>query len=279
MPRSGKDQLTGGTKDVNPHYRTVNFQRSLAAVGFSFGQGDQTSGTASLVDVFSIDTGIAQNVPAGRGGKQIIMELLGVHLKAGSNVDAQYALSPTFMDSVTFCSTAYTNGTHWATQDHIESLLCSTAPLQTSLPTGIMATQQQSSSNAVVGDVVTVDSGNPTILFKTGETKAAHYSYLPPQVAGYNYSLSSAFMVEDEHYERYIDLTDSAGHGLLVATQKLYFWAGSRYRADWETSASVTASGTLSVNTYAWNIELEYRWKEVPEAEYLQILIENTSVN
>ena len=178
MPRGRRtgDQLTGGTKDVNPHYRTVNVPRSSPDVGFPINYVSQVSGSASLVDVFSIDTGIAQNVPAGRGGKQIVMELLGVSIRSSSNVDAQYAMSPTFMDAVNARGPNYFNGSNWATQAHIESLLCSTAPLATTTTTGVVANYAANSSSST-GQVATVDASNPTILFRTGETKALHYGY------------------------------------------------------------------------------------------------------
>lgn len=56
--------------------------------------------------------------------------------------------------------------------------------------------------------------------------------------------------------ETYIDLTDNAGHGLLVATDNIYF-------------------NLLTTNTNTTNscvIRLEYRWKEVDLVEYIGIV-------
>jgi hypothetical protein len=171
------------------------------------------------------------------------------------------------MDVYLMASNTYFGpNTHWASQQHLESIVCSTAPLPVQGVTG-----QAGSLNAV-------DSSGPTVIWKEGERLGMHYSYSGDNTAGFPFQIAAVAPYRKD-YKDFIDLTDSAGHGILIATQKLYFYSSTGIRFDWEATSSVLADGVFNVNTYYWNIELEYRWKEVPEAEYLQILIENTTVN
>lgn len=262
MPRrsSGKDQLTGGTKDVNPHYRTCNLTRASESL-VSVIPANALQLIQSSADVLVIDTGIAQNVPAGRGGDQIVMELLNVEITANSLISPDSVLSSLPMDAVLATSSSAFGGSHFVTQYHSEVFAISTAPLPTS---GVLGTQGSS-----------VDTSGPTVIMKEVDRTIAHYNYASTGTTGA--TVSSTLVPSRREYKSSNDLTDSAGHGILIATQKLYLYAATFQRLDWEVVSA--GSSSVGINTYGWNVELEYRWKRVPEAEYLQILIENTSVN
>lgn len=257
MPKGGsKDQLTGGTKDVNPHYRHLVISRSLDPLPIQIAPSS-SSGQVSLVDLLTIDTGIAQNVPAGRGGKQIVMELLSVDLQAQSTLSEYQVTSGNLMDSLACTGSTAFNGSHWAKMTHSEAVIIASSPL----PVGGAIGALNSSLNA----------NGPTVVMTEVDKVVVDYGYVSGTVA------TSAMVPYQRRYNDRIDLTDQAGHGLLIATQKLYIYATSVFRLDWENSSA--GGGVFAVEPYAWDIDLQYRWKEVPEAEYLQILIENTSVN
>lgn len=249
MPKG--DQLTGGTKDVNPHYRTVNVSRTSTATGIAWSSGQAFAQTA-LVDLTTIDTGIAQNVPAGRGSKQIVMELLSVEFAPSSTLNGNADGAPQFMDGG-FVNSNFP-ASHWVKSSWGEGLAISTAQLP------VAAGQ--------------ADTSQPSVIVQTSRNQSLQFAYLPATP----FNLVQSQLVSDEYPVKKMDLTDEAGHGILIATQKLYFYAQSTSRLDWEANTIAGSSMTLQ-NTYSWNIDLQYRWKEVGEAEYLQILIENTTVN
>lgn len=70
------------------------------------------------------------------------------------------------------------------------------------------------------------------------------------------YYFFTAASVTEVGAQTYVDLTDNAGHGILIATDNVYF-------------------NLLSQNTGAQNssiMRLEYRWKEVDLVEYIGIV-------
>lgn len=113
-------------------------------------------------------------------------------------------------------------------------------------------TNQAFPLNTGVTDLITVTT-NPTVFGTTlaalqdGRLVSAWYNY---------HNLITAAGYLDVESENYVDLTDEAGHGILVATDNLYFGVYS------------IASG--AANQYV--VKAKYRWKEVSLAEYIGIV-------
>lgn len=97
---------------------------------------------------------------------------------------------------------------------------------------------------------VTTNSQNPASInaaLSDPKTIADVYKY---------YFFFTAAAVFEVGAQTYVDLTDNAGHGLLIATDNVYF-------------------NLLTQNTGAANsaiMKLEYRWKEVSLTEYIGIV-------
>lgn len=102
-----------------------------------------------------------------------------------------------------------------------------------------------------------VDS-NVGCAFATKDLSTTAGSWSDPQVFAQFDQVSrittSGAWLQDRFMDR--DLTDGAGHGLLIATDQIY--------------CQVYSTGTSAVNIISFKIL--YRWKNVPLAEYIGIV-------
>lgn len=70
------------------------------------------------------------------------------------------------------------------------------------------------------------------------------------------FTAGGTYMAEDVNMSGFVDLTDGAGHGVLVATDNLFLQVGS--------------TGTGASNSVS--VKLLYRWKNVSVTEYIGIV-------
>lgn len=171
-----RDQLTGGSKDVNP--QTMVVQVTQSGVDVPTGQG------------------IALPIPRLpiAKGRSLVIELLGVTF-----ITAQF---PTI------------------------------------------------AASNIIAPILTTNGTTPTTLVQ---------AYTDPKVLAIwsrAINFSSAASVFETEQTKYIDLTDNAGHGILVATDQIYLVG-------------------LSLTTGVANVfiaRLEYRFKDVALEEYIGIV-------
>lgn len=269
--RTGDGSLTGGTKDTNPHYRTVLVKATQPKLTFNVPIGT-SSINASLIDNLVIDTGIAQNVPGGRKGDQIVMELLYIDIDAAETPNSGAGGAVVFMDS-TFDQIAL-NGGHWAKEIINHSIIASTSQLPNSDQFGKPQFASSSTVFPVASTASFVDFTQPTAFLSETERLTNSYGY-PQLAAGTETNPASTLQNHQAQFDRHIDFTDDAGHGILIPTQHIYLYNRTNYTAMWELQAN--AFGPVDfVTTYDWLLHLTYRWKKVSEQEYLQLLIQNT---
>lgn len=184
MPKRARDQLTGGTNDVNPQYL----------------QGSFTLSAANTLTEVTVGTPIVRVGPATEGSA-VIMELIKLFVDFPAP-DAAVA----------------------AQTDRSQSFAMSTA--------------------------------------SSGATPAARSLGDPSCLARVNRSLRNAFtaagtgILDDSLEPTVWDFTDGAGHGVLVATDNLYFQAAT--------------VGQAAASTFAF--KLMYRFKKVSLAEYIGIV-------
>lgn len=103
--------------------------------------------------------------------------------------------------------------------------------------------------NSSLAILTTTSSLSPTIVAALGEPRQLSQFYRQIQIL-------TAVGVLDTKAQFYDDLTDGAGHGLLLATDQFYI--------------QLYSIGKVSVDTYA--IKIYYRWKEVSLVEYIGIV-------
>lgn len=94
--------------------------------------------------------------------------------------------------------------------------------------------------------------GGPTVFAAAELDHITYYEVLSPAV-------NSTVAFDSNELPIVVDMTDGAGHGVLIATDQIFFgWGTLRYDAN--------INGTAAV------IKLLYRFKEVPLAEYIGIV-------
>ncbi len=178
MKRGRKDQLTGGTGDVNPQILTV--------------VANQTGNDVSTV--------VQQPLPIPRYptsvGRNLVMEFLAIDY---------YQLNQTINPA----------------NNNVNLLCVTTSP---AIAPNLSAALQDPRLLDAWLKMITA----PAVVADTYDIKA----------------------------ENYQDLTDKAGHGILVAADNLYF--------------GVYSAATAATNAYV--LKLWYRWKEVSLTEYIGIV-------
>lgn len=187
MPKRGAsssygDQLTGGTRDVNPQFMS----------------GSITLSAANTLTEVTQGTPIVRVGPQ-TGGEAIIMEVLKVYVDLPT-IDQDNAAATARLASVRF------------------------------------ATKSFGSTAMTLGD--------PTV-----------FAMAQQQVRN-AFTAAGTGMLENQLNPQEIDLTDGAGHGILVATDNIYVQAST--------------SGQSAASTFYWKIL--YRFKRVSLVEYIGIV-------
>jgi hypothetical protein len=200
MPK-GKDQLTGGTKDVNPQYFYIPFTVPVApAVG-------------SLTISAPVSTPLPIPRFAEKGGRSIVMEIL--------TVEFVYDLIPA----------AFTDLVGTGTAQLAYTVALTTNP------------NQPANSAALLLDP-------RTIQYDIWKNIA-----LTDTAVGYT--------INNDTPVRDYNLTDQAGHGILVATDNVYIQ---------QTYGTAGVAGTTGTGPGQGVCILTYRFKEVGLAEYVGIV-------
>jgi len=96
---------------------------------------------------------------------------------------------------------------------------------------------------------------NLTAALTTKSFGTTKIQYSEPTIIAYHH-VSQGAIATPYSYPVRVDLTDDAGHGILVATDSIYF----------------QVSSTTTSLTNVVDVKLEYRYKNVPITEYLGIV-------
>lgn len=163
----------------------------------------------------------------------------------------------------------------WLSDTAAQSAADTTTTTQLTLP--IQRIASNSPGQAIVMEVLKVFVQIPTfgsiasaaettdtqnLIFSTRNTGTTNQSWGDPQVFAEARAIrQGAFTAAGTYgYQEYplisMDLTDGAGHGILIATDQIFVQAIS--------------TGTGNTNTYQYKIL--YRWKRVSLAEYIGIV-------
>lgn len=264
MKRSRKDQLTGGSHDTNPHYRSVEFvfpdaidvgglnrQHSL---GIKVPAANLNQVIAvSQVQTLELDTGITTSQSPNMG-PQTVMEI--------TDIEIDNRFQPNTFRPV------YPNAEPASTVDS-DSAAFATRQMKFSTQPFSFATNVQLGYSAIsVGN----QANEPLGMFAKWKEEYQIESDVQGNTSTQPGIENKTFWQHREDED--INLNDDAGHGYLVATPKIYIAA-----EQFLQMVSSVANAFAEMGLESMRAKIYYRWKTISYTQYLGILTSQTLVN
>lgn len=262
--------LTGGTGDTNPHYRTVNipplatnkFINAQTGLAELTGKTITASTAACVGDTqqLEIDTGVVTST-CTPGADQTVMEITEIEV---NTVNLTAGLAPFYpMLQGGINGTVGVPNQLDSSLSYAENLLISTQPIATFSDVGTNKNCLLATTN--LGTFFTWDS-HVQINSQVENVTAQPW-------------VKTQFQDTDPDFQ---ELTDEAGHGILIAVPKMYI-SWTQFLSSWASyvvgPGNAENLGFARISRKGVRVIIHYRWKKIKYIQFLGLLTSQTLSN